>query len=115
MGLTAEISRATAGLLILAGAIVVVAIWVMVAVFVGRAAERKNRSFMSFFLIALFISPTLGAIIVAALPPDPSWLVKKGRLRSCPSCAEGIRLSALVCPHCQSNLSQSAGRGVHAR
>lgn len=75
--------------------------WLVVAYFVGRAAERKERSFGAFVLIALLVSPALGAVIVAALPPSSEVLIAKGRRRRCPHCAEAVRRQAHVCPHCR--------------
>lgn len=108
----ATLSAGTVTVLYLVVSALVLALWILVAALVGKAAERKLRSFWSFFLIALFISPLLGAVIVAALPPSTEWLVEKGRRRSCPQCGEAVHLSALICPHCQSaaSLRHSAPR-----
>lgn len=89
-------------LAILAVAIVGLIIWILVVCyyFVGRAADRKDRSFTAFFLIAFFVSPITGAIIVAAIPPSPEMEIAKGRLRACHQCAEAIQLRAKKCPYC---------------
>jgi hypothetical protein len=87
-------------LAILAGAIVGLIIWILISYFVGRAADHKNRSFTSFFLIAFFISPIISAVIVAALPPSTQMLIAQGRRKQCPNCAEAIMLDALDCPYC---------------
>jgi hypothetical protein len=94
--------QATIAVVVLLLIVVVVGIWIWVAVLVGLAAERKDRSFVSFFLIAL-CNPLLTAIIVAILPPGPDWLISKGRRQGCPDCAEAIRLEAVKCPYCGSN------------
>jgi hypothetical protein len=93
-------STGAAGWAILAGGIVGLIIWILVSYFVGRAADRKNRSFASFFLVAFFVSPIVGAVIVAALPPTQEMLIAKGRMRACGRCAEAIQPKATVCPYC---------------
>jgi hypothetical protein len=93
-------STSDTNLAILAGAIVGLVIWILVSYFVGRAADRKHRSFMSFFLISFFVSPIVGAVIVAALPPTQEMLIAKGRMRACGRCAQAIQLRAAVCPFC---------------
>jgi hypothetical protein len=77
-------------------------LWILICYFVGRAADRKNRSFTSFFLIPFFVSPIVGAVIVAALPPTQEMLIAKGRMRACGRCAQAIQLRASVCAYCGS-------------
>jgi MFS family permease len=90
-----------AALAILIGAIVGLIIWIVLCYFIGRAAERKNRSYASFFLIAFFVSPILAAVIVAALPPSREMEIAKGRLVACTECAEAIQPEARICPFCR--------------
>jgi hypothetical protein len=71
------------GLAILGGSIVALVVWILICYFVGRAGDRKHRSFTSFFLIAFFVSPIVGAVIVAALPPSPEMLIAKGLRKAC--------------------------------
>jgi hypothetical protein len=85
-------------LAILAGAIVGLIIWILISYFVGRAADHKNRSFTSFFLIAFFVSPIIGAVIVAALPPSTEMLIANGRRKACSNCGEAIMPSAPTMP-----------------
>ena|ERR1019366_6514395 len=96
-------------LAIVAGTVVGLIIWILVSYFVARAADRKNRSFTSFFFIAFFVSPIVGAVIVAALPPSPEMLIEKGRRKACPTCAEAIMPAAVQCPHC----APATVRGLH--
>jgi hypothetical protein len=107
-------STSDTDLAILAGAIVGLLIWILVSYFVGRAADRKHRSFMSFFLVAFFVSPIVGAVIVAALPPTQEMLIAKGRMRACHRCAEAIQPRAMVCPYC-GNGAELVNPGQQAR
>jgi hypothetical protein len=83
--------------------VVVMGIWTLASIAVGNAAERKDRSFISFFFIALFMTPPVGELIVAAVPPGPDWVISNGRRQLCPDCAEAIRLEAVVCPFWRSD------------
>jgi hypothetical protein len=100
---SAGTSRADVAVVVIVGLLIIA--WLVVSYFVGRAAEKKNRSFASFFLIALLVSPILGAIIVAALPPSGEALIAKGQRLRCPHCAEAVNRRARICPHCRSAIA----------
>lgn len=57
---------ATFGVLILVG----LAVIIYVSHLIGKAAERKHRSYGSFFALSLLLSPLITALVVAALPFD---------------------------------------------
>lgn len=67
-------------------------------------AERKGRSGIEFFAIALFLTPLAG--IVGALVAEPNWKraedkrLKSGRERKCPHCAEFVKREANTCRFC---------------
>jgi hypothetical protein len=105
----ATISTSSIVILALAGAAVLIAIWIVAAVLVGHAAERKNRSFWSFFFIAL-ARRGLASIIVAALPPESEWMISKGRRKRCPHCADAVPPGAVVCPSCRFDLVPTRSR-----
>jgi MFS family permease len=98
--ISATWSTSDTNLAILAGSIVGLIIWILISYFVGRAADRKDRSFTAFFLIAFLVSPIVGAVIVAALPSSPEMLIAQGRRKACPNCAEAIMPRAVERPHC---------------
>ncbi len=43
------------------------AFWLIPSYFVGKAAEKKKRSFWAFFFISVFFSWILGGMIVAIM------------------------------------------------
>ena len=45
-----------------------IAVWVLIAHFVARAARMKNRSYASFFWLSILSSPIITGLIVATLP-----------------------------------------------
>ena len=78
----------------------VLAVWVWVSWMVANAAMRKGRSHTTWFAISFFVSPILGAIIVATLQPTEGSLVESGDRVPCPRCDEAIRPNAKVCRFC---------------
>jgi hypothetical protein len=49
-------------------ALVMLAAWILTAHFIAKAARMKNRSYASFFVLSLLISPITTGLIVATLP-----------------------------------------------
>lgn len=55
---------------------------VVVGHFIGKAAERKDRSYAAFFVLSILLSPLITALVVAALPfnsDDPNHPRNKGK------------------------------------
>ena len=50
--------------------LLVLAAVVVVSHFIGKAAERKHRSYGAFFVLSILLSPLITALVVAALPFD---------------------------------------------
>ena len=67
---------------------------------IGQAAERKGRSFYSWWMIAIFASPVLAGIVVASMAPPPT----ASSLVPCPRCKEPIRPYAEICRFCSTCL-----------
>ncbi len=62
-------------------ALVMLAAWILTAHFIAKAARMKNRSYASFFVLSLLISPLTTGLIVATLPfnqDDPRHPRNKG-------------------------------------
>lgn len=60
-------------ILAIVGALAVLILLGLVAVviaahFIGKAAQRKERSYGSFFALSILLSPLITALVVAALP-----------------------------------------------
>ena len=84
--------------------------WFIFAVLVGVAAASRGRSGLGWWFLSMLLSPLIGIIMVAILPslkPSPAAGASSGgaeayKTRSCPFCAEPIRVEAIKCKHCGS-------------
>ena len=64
-------------------------------------AEKWQRSSGGWGLLALFLSPLLAALFLAAA----------GRAgKTCPQCAEKVLSAALVCKHCKHEFDSPEGK-----
>jgi uncharacterized membrane protein YiaA len=85
-----------------------VIVWVLLAVLVGAWARQCGRSGVGAFFVALVLSPLVGAIVVALTKPNREAVeareVASGESKRCPKCAELIRVDAVKCRYCGSEI-----------
>lgn len=89
-------------------------IWIALSFLAGYIAEQKGRSGVGFFFLSLILSPLVG--IIAALvvkPGEKAEPAGAGRVaapteRTCPYCAESVKVEAIICKHCQRDLPKHA-------
>ncbi|MBI3484771.1 MAG: hypothetical protein HY012_06420 [Acidobacteria bacterium] len=82
-------------------AMIVFAVWLVLAVLVGAWAKQKGLRPMLYFFWSLLLSPAIGFLLVAIARPN--W-EKAGELagkKKCPRCAEWVQREAQVCHFCQ--------------
>jgi hypothetical protein len=86
----------------------IVFFWVIFAILVAVYAEKKGRSGVGFFFLAVLLSPLIAFIIVLIAgenrPKAEERQINSGDFRKCPFCAELIKPEALVCKHCGRDL-----------
>jgi hypothetical protein len=80
--------------------LVVVVVWFLLSVAAGVYAGRLNRSGL-WFIVALLFSPLVAFAFLLALGAKASDRVDRV---PCPFCSEPVRISAVRCPHCRSDL-----------
>ncbi len=84
--------------------IIFYAIWIALAIAVGKYAKGKGKLFWAFFFGSIFVTPLIAFIIAAIVPATE---VQKDRAnggngsgRRCVFCSERIQKEALICSHC---------------
>jgi hypothetical protein len=78
--------------------------WFVCAIVVGVWAGNWGRNGFGWFLLAVLLSPLLGAIILAVAGRKQSVIderaIEGGHQRKCPYCAELIKAEAVLCRFC---------------
>lgn len=77
-------------------------LWLIFSIVVAVGASSRGRSGLTWFFVAMIISPLLAVILLFLMPviqvrpagPTPDTHVK------CPDCAELVLKEARVCKHC---------------
>jgi len=75
--------------------------WLLLSMAAGMYAKRINRSATGWALFSLLLSPLLAFVFLLVLGARESDKIDRV---PCPFCAEPVRVSAIRCPHCRSNL-----------
>ena len=75
--------------------------WLFLSLAAGMYAKRINRSATARALFSLLLSPLLAFVFLLVLGAKDSDQIDRV---PCPFCAEPVRVSAIRCPHCRSNL-----------
>lgn len=70
--------------------------WIGGAILVAVVASNKGRSGLGWFLLSLILSPLLTLIAVAVM----SRVERIEASKTCPRCAETVKVAAAVCKHC---------------
>ena len=71
----------------------IILIWLALCLVVAILAAKRDRNPIGWALLALVLSPVVAGIILLVLG--------EGRTARCMYCAERIKETARICPHCQ--------------
>jgi hypothetical protein len=75
--------------------------WLVLAVACGIFADKRGRSGVGWFFIALLASPLVAGVFLLVIP-EKTPASQFSILRRCNSCREQIRRDASICKHCGS-------------
>lgn len=92
---------------IVISAIVILVSILLIAAKIGLIAESKGRSYKTFFWLSLLFSPLIMWILVATMATDTASISSSNSLpglKKCPDCAEFVKIEAVKCKHCGSQI-----------
>lgn len=86
---------------------IAIAIWILCGIAAAITLSNKGRSGCGGFLLGFLLGP-IGLVIALVMKADQGVLdgqqVRSGAARTCPSCAEVVKIEALKCKHCGADL-----------
>jgi len=83
--------------------------WILFSALVGMYASNKGNPGFWYFLFSLILSPLIGFILalISVDNREKKALANKA-VKKCPLCAELIKIDAVKCKHCKSDLQTVA-------
>lgn len=83
----------------LVASLVGVVVWIFLCALTAAIAEKKGHKGLGYCLLAIFLSPVVGLIVVAC--------ISNKNKKECPFCRKSIDVEASVCGYCGKELKKS--------
>jgi len=87
--------------------LVVVGFWALCGIAAAITLSNKGRSGCGGFLLGFLLGP-IGLALALVMKADQAVLdgqqIRSGAARTCPSCAEVVKIEAVKCKHCGADL-----------
>ena len=82
--------------------IIILSLFAILGALIADRAFSKGRSWSAFFWLSMLFSPLIMFVIVSTMQVDQSQLTVG--VKSCPKCAEPVKIEAILCKHCGSDI-----------
>ena len=82
--------------------IIMLSLFAILGSMIADRAFSKGRSWSAFFWLSMLFSPLIMFVIVSTIQVDQSQLTVG--VKSCPKCAEPVKIEAILCKHCGSDI-----------
>ena len=82
--------------------IIILSLFAILGALIADRAFSKGRSWSAFFWLSMLFSPLIMFVIVSTIQVDQSQLTVG--IKSCPKCAEPVKIEAILCKHCGSSI-----------
>ena len=82
--------------------IIILSLFAILGAMIADRAFSKGRSWSAFFWLSMLFSPLIMFVIVSTIQVDQSQLTVG--VKSCPKCAEPVKIEAILCKHCGSDI-----------
>jgi len=78
-------------------------VFALIAIPISDQVARKGKSWSAFFWLSIVISPLITWLIASSVNKEEAPSV--GVMKTCPKCAEDVKLAAVICKHCGSTFN----------